>query len=216
MPRATTAAWEVMPPRVVRMPSAACMPWMSSGEVSTRTRMTGRPAFFAASASSEVNTISPQAAPGEAGRPVASTLRSAFGSMVGWRSWSREVGSIRATASSREIRPSAARSTAMRKRRLGGALARAGLQHPELAALDGELEVLHVAVVPLQEAVDAHQLRVGLRHRPLHGGLVRAGGDAGRFGDVLRRADAGDHVLPLGVDQELAVELASRRSRGCG
>ncbi len=26
MPRATTAAWLVMPPRVVRMPSAACMP----------------------------------------------------------------------------------------------------------------------------------------------------------------------------------------------
>src|ERR1043166_3035653 len=39
MPRATTAACEVMPPRVVRMPSAACIPWMSSGEVSTRTRM---------------------------------------------------------------------------------------------------------------------------------------------------------------------------------
>ncbi len=31
MPRATTAAWLVMPPRVVRMPTAACMPWMSSG-----------------------------------------------------------------------------------------------------------------------------------------------------------------------------------------
>ena len=65
MPRATTAACEVMPPRVVRMPSAACMPWMSSGEVSTRTRMTLRPAFFALSASSEVKTISPD---GGAGR----------------------------------------------------------------------------------------------------------------------------------------------------
>ena len=43
MPRATTAAWLVMPPRVVRMPSAACMPWMSSGLVSMRTRMTLRP-----------------------------------------------------------------------------------------------------------------------------------------------------------------------------
>ena len=40
MPRATTAAWLVMPPRAVRMPSAACMPWMSSGLVSTRTRIT--------------------------------------------------------------------------------------------------------------------------------------------------------------------------------
>ncbi len=26
MPRATTAAWLVMPPRAVRMPRAACMP----------------------------------------------------------------------------------------------------------------------------------------------------------------------------------------------
>jgi hypothetical protein len=44
---------------------------MSSGEVSMRTRMTLRPAFFALSASSEENTISPEAAPGEAGRPEA-------------------------------------------------------------------------------------------------------------------------------------------------
>ena len=86
MPRATTAACEVMPPRVVRMPSAACMPWMSSGEVSTRTRIHLRSALRAASASSELKTISPVAAPGEAGRPAAMTLRSAFGSMVGCRS----------------------------------------------------------------------------------------------------------------------------------
>ena len=31
MPRATTAAWLVVPPRMVRTPSATCMPWMSSG-----------------------------------------------------------------------------------------------------------------------------------------------------------------------------------------
>ena len=43
MPRATTAAWLVMPPRVVRMPLAACMPWMSSGLVSMRTRITASP-----------------------------------------------------------------------------------------------------------------------------------------------------------------------------
>ena len=34
MPRATTAAWDVMPPRTVRMPWEAFMPSMSSGEVS--------------------------------------------------------------------------------------------------------------------------------------------------------------------------------------
>ena len=113
MPRATTAACEVMPPRVVRMPSAACMPWMSSGEVSTRTRMTRLPWALSVSASSEENTISPEAAPGEAGSPLAITLRSAAGSMVGCSSWSSAPGSMRVTASLRVIRPSLASSTAI-------------------------------------------------------------------------------------------------------
>ena len=155
MPRATTAACEVMPPRVVRMPSAACMPWMSSGEVSTRTRMTFLPSALSRVASSDVNTISPDAAPGEAGRPVAITLRSAFGSMVGCRSWSSEAGSIRATASSLVISFSFASSTAMRSAALAVRLPERRLQHPELALLDGELEVLHVAVVLLELVVDA-------------------------------------------------------------
>ena len=86
MPRATTAAWLVMPPRVVRMPSAACMPVMSSGEVSTRTSTTLRPAALACSASPLVNTIAPRAAPGEAGSPVAQRVRGASGSSVGWSS----------------------------------------------------------------------------------------------------------------------------------
>ncbi len=115
MPRATTAACEVMPPRAVKIPSAACMPWMSSGEVSTRTRITLRPAALAASASSESSTISPIAAPGEAGKPEAITRRSALGSIVGCNSWSSEAGSIRPTASSSVMRPSAAKSTAIFK-----------------------------------------------------------------------------------------------------
>ena len=41
------------------------------------------------------------------------------------------------------------------QRRLGGALAGARLQHPQLALLDREFEVLHVAVVLLEHAVDA-------------------------------------------------------------
>jgi hypothetical protein len=36
-PRATTAAWEVMPPLSVRIPAAACMPPTSSGLVSALT-----------------------------------------------------------------------------------------------------------------------------------------------------------------------------------
>ncbi len=41
MPRATTAAWEVWPPRAVSTPTDTVMPWMSSGEVSRRTRIVG-------------------------------------------------------------------------------------------------------------------------------------------------------------------------------
>ena len=83
MPRATTAAWLVMPPRVVRMPRAACMPWMSSGLVSMRTRMIASPFCARLSASSAVNTTAPDAAPGLAGRPLASSVRGALGSSVG-------------------------------------------------------------------------------------------------------------------------------------
>jgi hypothetical protein len=83
MPRATTAAWLVMPPRAVTMPRAACMPWMSSGEVSSRTRMTASPSWLSRSASSASKTILPVAAPGLAGSPAATTLRTAFGSSVG-------------------------------------------------------------------------------------------------------------------------------------
>jgi hypothetical protein len=38
-------------------------------------------------------------------------------------------------------------------------------------------------------------------------GLSEPATPCARLGDVLRRADAGDHVLALGVDQEFAVEL---------
>ena len=44
MPRATTAACEVIPPWAVRMPRARSMPGKSSAEVSIRTRMTASPA----------------------------------------------------------------------------------------------------------------------------------------------------------------------------
>ena len=48
---------------------------------------------------------------------------------------------------------------------------------------------------------------IGLGHRAFHRGLVGARRDARPLGDVLRRADAGHHVLALRVDEELAVEL---------
>ena len=53
---------------------------------STRTRIALRPCCFNSSAFSDEKTISPVAAPGEAGRPTPMTWRSAAGSMVGCRS----------------------------------------------------------------------------------------------------------------------------------
>ena len=74
-------------------------------------------------------------------------------------------------------------------------LAVARLQAVERAALDGELEVLHLAVVPLEAVAQVHELRVDRRH--LHR----------QVGDRLRRADARHHVLALRVGQVLAVDL---------
>ena len=136
MPRATTAAWLVMPPRVVRMPRAACMPWMSSGLVSMRTRMIASPFCARLSASSAVNTTAPDAAPGLAGRPFASSVRGALGSSVGCSNWSSDDGFTRRTASDWSISPSRAMSTAMRSDAAAGALAVARLQHVQLALLD--------------------------------------------------------------------------------
>ena len=51
------------------------------------------------------------------------------------------------------------------------------------------------------------------RQRVFHRRLVGAGLRRAALGDLLRRADAGDDVLALRVDQEFAVELllAGRR-----
>ena len=76
-PRATTAAWLVMPPVLVRMPAALCMPSTSSGLVSLRTRMTRSPLRARLTASSAVKAGLPTAAPGEA----AAELINAYGSL---------------------------------------------------------------------------------------------------------------------------------------
>ena len=76
-------------------------------------------------------------------------------------------------------------------------LAHAGLEHPELALLDGELDVAHIAVVILERQEDTLKLLTcGLEAR---GGL--------EVGDGLGVADAGNDVLALGVDQKVTVEL---------
>ena len=84
------------------------------------------------------------------------------------------------------------------------ALRAPGLEEVELALLDRELDVLHVAVVLLEALDRLHQLVEGLRHPLLHR-LER-----------LRRANAGDDVLPLRVGEELAVQAALAGGRIAG
>src|SRR5580704_3658396 len=81
-------------------------------------------------------------------------------------------------------------------RGFGGALATARLQHVQLAALDGELHVLHIAVVLLELASDLLEL------------LVRLGKVRRHRSDRLGRADACDDILALRVGEVLAIQLA--------
>ena len=66
IPLATTAAWLVIPPFVVKIPTEEFMPWISSGLVSSLTKITFLPFSASISAVSASNTITPTAAPGEA------------------------------------------------------------------------------------------------------------------------------------------------------
>ena len=104
------------------------------------------------------------------------------------------------------------------ERGLGGALARARLEHPQLGTLDGELDVLHVAIVSLERIEDRGELGIDLGHRLFHRQRLRPRRLARGLGQILRRADAGDDVLALRVDQEFAVigALAGGRIAGEG
>ena len=104
-----------------------------------------------------------------------------------------------------------------------GALAIAGLQHPELAFLDGEFHVLHVAEMVLQQGLGLQQLLVDRGHQFFERGepgttLLLADQRQLRPalrpqpGDLLRGANPGDHVFALGVDEELAVEQVFTRA----
>ena len=83
------------------------------------------------------------------------------------------------------------------------------LQHVERTVFDSKLDVLHVAVMPLESLAHLHELFIGaaiatLQCRQLH-----------------RCADAGNHVFALGVEQVVTVEdvssgirVASERDSG--
>ena len=115
-----------------------------------------------------------------------------------------------------------------------GTLAVAALEHPELAVLDRELDVLHVGEVLLEVVLDLVELLVYLGHHLLERGILGLAlllgdvlglGPALRTldGDLLRGADAGHDVLALSVDQVFAVEdvltrcgVAREGHAGCG
>ncbi len=97
------------------------------------------------------------------------------------------------------------------------ALAIAGLEQPQLAVLDGELQVLHIVIVVLQFLLDLNQLSGALGHRLLKRGILRGtiffadtlqGGPAAAAldGDLLGCAHTSHDILTLGVDQIFAVE----------
>ena len=201
MPRATTAACEVMPPWAVTMPFAWIRPWMSAAAVSQRTRITLSPALPRRSAVSASSTTAPHAAPGEAFNPVAATSERR----------ARIEHRMQQLVELRGVDP-ADRLVAVDQafvdhrdrglhRRRGRALAGARLKDVEPSVLDRELDVLHVAVVALQAVERRDELLECLRHQ-----LAEAL-------DRLRRANPGDDVLALRVEEELAVEpgLAGRR-----
>ncbi len=119
--RATRAAWLVRPPRLVRIPLAASMPWTSSGLVSGRTMITSLPSSLAQrSARSASKATTPTAAPGDTLRPVASRPPESWACSLdstenwGWRKKSTCSGCTRSSASRWEMSPSSAMSTAMR------------------------------------------------------------------------------------------------------
>ena len=204
MPRATTAACEVLPPRLVRMPCAAIMPFEVVGvglapdqdHVLARLRPLDRG-----------GRVEHDLADGGAGRGVDAR---------------RELHRIRLEVEAREhqLRQLAPAHPGQRlvhvdealvdelggdaERGRGGALADAGLQHPELAALDGELDVAQVLVVLLERAHHVAQLVVGA--------LV----DLLEIGERDGVADAGDDVLALRVLQVVAVDPLRARGRVAG
>ena len=90
------------------------------------------------------------------------------------------------------------------ERCLCGALAVTGLQHVELAVFDGELHILHIAVMLFKAAGNVNKLLINLRH-----GICQRG-------DRLRGADAGYNVLALCIHQELAVQLLFAGGRVAG
>ena len=98
-----------------------------------------------------------------------------------------------------------------------GALAVTGLEQPELAVLNSELHILHVAIVLFKSVLNFNKLCSAFRHRLLERrefGLALFFADAlqlsptaAAFGhDLLRGAYTSHHVFALSVDEVFTVE----------
>ena len=83
MPRATSAAWDALPPSAVRMPRAAWNPATSSASVNGAHEDHVLAAAARRIASAALSAIAPRAAPGEAAMPRVSVSYSKVGSKTG-------------------------------------------------------------------------------------------------------------------------------------
>ena len=92
--------------------------------------------------------------------------------------------------------------------------ARPRLQQPEPSRLDGELDVLHLAIMVLEPLGDVLQFLKGHGHRDIHRRMRGIRRTAPR--QRMRRTGAADNVLALRIGQILAKEmvLAGRRIAG--
>ena len=204
IPRATTAACEVIPPCAVRTPRAWISPWMSSGVVSQRTSTTSSPC--AAALLGEVGVEHDRPGGGARRRVEARRDHVDVGVRVDHRV-EQLVELARVDARDGLLARDeilAGHLDGDAQRRLRRALAGAGLEEEERAVLDGELDVLHLAVVLLEPLERLDRAAAYASGRSLAHPL-----------DRLRRADAGDDVLALRVDEELAEQARARRWTGC-
>src|SRR3546814_8963640 len=75
------------------------------------------------------------------------------------------------------------------QRRLCRTLARAGLEHPELALLHGEFDVLHIAIMRFQDSENLSEFGIGLGHGLFHGRELGPCPFTRLFGEILWRTD---------------------------
>ena len=99
------------------------------------------------------------------------------------------------------------------QRRFSRPLAVTGLQHIKPTLLDGEFDILHIAIMLFKNHAGFSQLLEDFRHFFFHGQFFIAARHALFARQVARRSDAGDHVFALGIDQKFTIEhvLARRR-----